>query len=112
MRAAPRQRAAQRAAPAPAGGVLTLACASAAAALDGLEKDRSVRGVVIASGLKKDIFTAGCVRHAAPGTRCGTDRAVLRLRSNDIAELYSKATTVERYTRFWHAQTRCLVRRA
>ena len=33
---------------------------AAAAALDELEKDRAVRGVVIASGLKKDIFTAGC----------------------------------------------------
>lgn len=31
-----------------------------AAALDKLEKDRAVRGVVIVSGLKKDIFTAGC----------------------------------------------------
>ena len=29
------------------------------AALDSLEADPSVRGVVIASGLKKDVFTAG-----------------------------------------------------
>lgn len=58
------------------------------AALDALEADPAVRGVVIASGLKKDVFTAG----------------------NDISELYSKATSQERYTRFWHAQTRCLVR--
>ena len=36
-----------------------------AAALDELEKDTSVRGIIIASGVKKDIFTAGC---AAP---CG-----------------------------------------
>jgi enoyl-CoA hydratase/carnithine racemase len=32
----------------------------AAAALDALEADPEVRGVIIASGVKKDIFTAGC----------------------------------------------------
>ena len=48
-----------------------------AAALDELEKDRSVRGVVIASGLKKDIFTAGCVvpsRGAAHGADCAAQQ--------------------------------------
>ena len=52
-----------------AGNHLT-ARVSAAAALDELEKDRSVRGVVICSGLKKDIFTAGCATPVAcaPGS--------------------------------------------
>jgi hypothetical protein len=86
------------------------------AALDALEADASVRGVIIASGLKKDIFTAGCAPAPAGApaevaacmlTVCALVR---RARSNDIQELYSKATTKERYTRFWHAQTRCLVR--
>jgi enoyl-CoA hydratase/carnithine racemase len=35
------------------------------AALDALERDASVRGVIIASGVKKYIFTAGCAWHAA-----------------------------------------------
>ena len=54
----------------PAGNHLS-ARASVAAALDELEKDRSVRGVVICSGLKKDIFTAGCAIPVAcaPGSR-------------------------------------------
>lgn len=77
-----------------------------------MEKDSSVRGVIIASGLKKDIFTAGhvwlcarfCVVHAV------LTAYIFRVRRNDITELYSKATTQERYTRFWHAQTTCLVR--
>ena len=30
--------------------------------------------------------------------------------SNDLTELYTKTTSKERYTRFWHAQTDCLVR--
>lgn len=58
------------------------------AALERLQLDPSVRAVVICSGLKKDVFTAG----------------------NDIRELYSPMTDEARYTRFWIAQTRCLAR--
>jgi hypothetical protein len=38
--------------------------ANGAETLDALEKDPTVRGVIIASGLKKDIFTAGRVARA------------------------------------------------
>lgn len=57
-------------------------------ALDALENDPGVRGVIIASGLAKHVFTAG----------------------NDLTELYAPGTTEERYTKFWTAQTRCLTR--
>jgi 3,2-trans-enoyl-CoA isomerase len=85
------------------------------AALDALEKDPAVRGVIFCSGLKKDIFTAGCAakRAAARACKlfaCGCVTVVVVCRSNDITELYSKSTTKERYTRFWHAQTSFLVR--
>ena len=58
------------------------------AAIDACEKNRKIRGIIIASGLEKDIFTAG----------------------NDIKELYSKTTSEERYMKFWTAQTTCLTR--
>lgn len=57
-------------------------------ALTELEQDPKVRGVIFASELKKDIFTAG----------------------NDIKELYAKTTSRERYTRFWRTQTTFLCR--
>lgn len=58
------------------------------AAIDQCEKDKEVRGIIICSGLQKDIFTAG----------------------NDITELYAKTTSAERFPRFWHAQTSALVK--
>ena len=57
-------------------------------ALTELERDPKVRGVVFASELKKDIFTAG----------------------NDIKELYAKTTSKARYTQFWRTQTSFLCR--
>lgn len=57
-------------------------------ALTELERDPKVRGVVFASELKKNIFTAG----------------------NDIKELYVKTTTKARYTQFWRTQTSFLCR--
>lgn len=58
-----------------------------AAALAALEADPSVQCVVFASGLVKDIFTAG----------------------NDLAELYAPATSEGRYRKFWEAQNAFLV---
>lgn len=58
------------------------------AALAALEADPAVRAVVLASGLARDVFTAG----------------------NDLSELYAPGTTQARYTAFWLAQTRCLAR--
>jgi len=57
-------------------------------ALTELEQDPAVRGVVLASDLKKHIFTAG----------------------NDIKELYAKTTSEARYTEFWRVQTSFLCR--
>jgi 3,2-trans-enoyl-CoA isomerase len=57
-------------------------------AIDATERQAKMRGAIFASGLVKDIFTAG----------------------NDLNELYSKSTTPERYHRFWIAQTTCLSR--
>jgi len=57
-------------------------------ALDALEKQKSIRGAVFASGLAKDIFTAG----------------------NDLRELYAKSTNEQRYTQFWMAQQTFLTR--
>ncbi len=57
-------------------------------AIDACERNRKTRGLIIASGLQKDIFTAG----------------------NDLKELYSKSTSEERYLKFWTAQTTCLTR--
>ena len=69
-----------------AGNHLT-ARVSAAAALDELEKDRSVRGVVICSGLKKDIFTAGCATR-----RVRARQSLQRLTATNVA-LRRAATT-------------------
>lgn len=57
-------------------------------ALGDMERDPKVRGVIFASELKKDIFTAG----------------------NDIKELYAKTTSKERYVKFWGTQTSFLCR--
>ncbi len=86
-------------------------CVRLTAALVALERDSAVRGVIIASGVKKDIFTAGCVSLAACRHDEGSDSCHPRAR-NDLTELYAKATTKERYTKFWFAQTHCLVRPA
>jgi len=55
-------------------------------ALLGLEADDSCKAVVFASGLRKDIFTAG----------------------NDLRELFAPVTTAERYRTFWVQQNRFL----
>ncbi|KAI8475433.1 MAG: enoylCoA hydratase/isomerase [Monoraphidium minutum] len=57
-------------------------------ALAALEADPSVTGVVIGSGLVRDVFTAG----------------------NDLKELYAPNTSAERYREFWLAQSRALER--
>ncbi|PNH09389.1 Enoyl-CoA delta isomerase 1, mitochondrial [Tetrabaena socialis] len=57
-------------------------------AIAGLEADPSITAVIIVSGLKKDVFSAG----------------------NDLMELYAPKTTSERYARFWVAQNAFLVR--
>mmetsp|Transcript_7468 Transcript_7468/g.11741 ORF Transcript_7468/g.11741 Transcript_7468/m.11741 type:complete len:270 (+) Transcript_7468:84-893(+) len=57
-------------------------------ALTELETSPQIRGVILASELKKHIFTAG----------------------NDIKELYAKTTSQERYTAFWRTQTIFLCR--
>lgn len=59
-----------------------------ASTLDELEADPSVRGVIFASGLKRDVFTAG----------------------NDINELYAPLTSRERYREFWVDSNRFLSR--
>eukprot|EP00798_Chlamydomonas_sp_ICE-L_P011633 gene11633-34342_t len=57
-------------------------------ALDELESNSSVRGLIITSGLKKDIFSAG----------------------NDLMELYAPRTTQRRYSDFWITSNRFLVK--
>jgi len=57
-------------------------------ALDALEANKKIRGVVFASGLDKDIFTAG----------------------NDLRELYGPLISEESYARFWGAQNTFLAR--
>lgn len=57
-------------------------------ALDSVEADPQVRGVVFTSALKRDVFTAG----------------------NDLAELYAPLTTAQRYTQFWLVSTTFLAR--
>ncbi len=52
-------------------------------ALDQLEGDSSIRGVVFQSGLKRDVFTAG----------------------NDINELFAPKSSAERYRDFWVTQS-------
>jgi hypothetical protein len=56
--------------------------------LQSLEADPSVNAVVITSGLKRDVFSAG----------------------NDLKELYAPHTSAERYRAFWVAQNAFLVR--
>lgn len=58
------------------------------AALTRLESDPSVRGLLLTSGLDRDIFTAG----------------------NDLLELYAPKTSAERYRQFWLNQTHFLSR--
>ena len=53
-----------------------------------LEQDVSIRGIIIASGLKRDIFSAG----------------------NDIQGLYAPKTNKEEYGRFWVMQNQFLAR--
>ncbi|GLC38055.1 hypothetical protein PLESTB_000441900 [Pleodorina starrii] len=53
-----------------------------------LEADASVHAVVFASGLKRDVFSAG----------------------NDLLELFAPKTTKERYATFWVAQNAFLAR--
>ncbi|KAJ3238549.1 hypothetical protein HDU78_003435 [Chytriomyces hyalinus] len=52
------------------------------AALDRIEGNSKMRGVIFCSGLEKDIFTAG----------------------NDLTELYAPMTSLEGYTNFWTTQ--------
>lgn len=63
-----------------------------ASALDeceaGFKKDRCPRALIISSGLKRDVFTAG----------------------NDISELYAPATSATRYASFWVLQNTVLAR--
>ncbi|GAX72781.1 hypothetical protein CEUSTIGMA_g237.t1 [Chlamydomonas eustigma] len=58
------------------------------AALDQLEADSSISGVIFASGLKRDVFSAG----------------------NDLMELYAPRTTEQRYTEFWEVSNRFLAK--
>ena len=57
-------------------------------AVQELEQDTSVRGIIIASGLKRDIFSAG----------------------NDIMALYAPKTSKEAYKKFWVTQNQFLAR--
>ena len=57
-------------------------------AIQQLEHDASVRGVVITSGLKRDIFSAG----------------------NDIMALYAPKTSKDAYKKFWVTQNQFLAR--
>lgn len=57
-------------------------------AVQQLEQDSSVRGVIISSGLKRDIFSAG----------------------NDIMALYAPKTSKEAYRNFWVTQNQFLAR--
>jgi 3,2-trans-enoyl-CoA isomerase len=56
--------------------------------LDEMEADKGVRALIFASGLKRDIFTAG----------------------NDLKELYGPLISEESYRRFWGAQNTFLPR--
>eukprot|EP00879_Flechtneria_rotunda_P007536 GHRR01007905.1.p1 GENE.GHRR01007905.1~~GHRR01007905.1.p1 ORF type:complete len:265 (+),score=67.77 GHRR01007905.1:545-1339(+) len=57
------------------------------AAVKAVEADCAMLGVIITSGLKRDVFTAG----------------------NDLKELYSPMTSPQQYAVFWEAQSRLLV---
>ena len=59
-----------------------------AEAVQQLEQDSSIRGIIIASGLKRDIFSAG----------------------NDIMALYAPKTSKEAYRKFWITQNQFLAR--
>ncbi|KAK9816888.1 hypothetical protein WJX72_006737 [[Myrmecia] bisecta] len=56
--------------------------------LERLENDPAVRGVIFASGLQRDVFTAG----------------------NDFKELYAPSTSADRYRDFWVLQNQFLAR--
>lgn len=58
------------------------------AVLDTLEADPEVRAIIIQSGLKKNVFTAGL----------------------DIKELYLPMTTKERFAEYWEALSGCFVK--
>ncbi|KDD76904.1 enoyl-CoA hydratase/isomerase [Helicosporidium sp. ATCC 50920] len=57
-------------------------------ALESLEANPAVRGVIIQSGLQRDVFTAG----------------------NDMKELYAPMTSEERYQRFWTVSNTAIAR--
>lgn len=57
-------------------------------AVQDLEQDSAVRGIIIASGLKRDIFSAG----------------------NDIMALYAPKTSKDAYRKFWVTQNQFLAR--
>ncbi len=52
------------------------------------QKSPSIRGLIIASGVEKDIFTAG----------------------NDLRQLYAPLTSKQAYRKFWLTQTQFLTR--
>ena len=58
------------------------------AALESLEADPNVRGLIFQSGLKRDVFTAG----------------------NDLRELYAPESSAERYQDFWVTQNTFLAK--
>ncbi len=58
------------------------------AALDSLENNPAVRGMIVTSGLARDVFTAG----------------------NDLFELFAPKTSFDRYKEFWVTQNRFLAR--
>jgi enoyl-CoA hydratase/carnithine racemase len=60
------------------------------AALTALEQEPSIAGVIIVSGLQRDVFSAG----------------------NDLKELYPPTTTASRYATFWTTSNRFLCRLA
>jgi 3,2-trans-enoyl-CoA isomerase len=66
----------------PVNSLDTAAWAALAAALAALEARADVKALVLASGLARDVFSAG----------------------NDLGELYAPGTTRERYERFWIVQ--------
>ena len=57
-------------------------------AIEQLEQDASIRGIIVASGLKRDIFSAG----------------------NDIMALYAPKTNKEAYRKFWVTQNQFMAR--
>lgn len=61
---------------------------STAAAAGSSQSASPVRGLILQSGLTRDLFTAG----------------------NDLKELYAPGTTPEQFKRFWLAQTTFLAR--